>query len=63
LQIAVANIGKTFDKSTVVIDSAFEGPVYTPLNDGLQAIGLGTQTPEQVARITQAAFDAWKAAR
>ena len=63
LQVAVANIGKTFERSTVVIDSAFEGPVYTPLNDGLQAIGLGTQTPEQVAQVTQAAFDAWRANR
>lgn len=61
MQIAVANIGNDYDRSTVVIDAVFEGPVYTPLNDGLQAIGLGTQTPQQVAEITQAAFDAWKA--
>ena len=45
----------------MVIDGAFEGPVYTPLNDGLQAIGMGTQTPEQVAQATQDAFNAWKA--
>lgn len=63
LQIAVANLPNEYDKSTCVIDSAFEGPVYTPLNDGLQAIGLGTQTPEQVAKATQDAFDAWKAAK
>lgn len=61
LQIAMANLGNEYDKTTVVIDGAFEGPVYTPLNEGLQAIGLGTQTPEEVAQNTQDAFDAWKA--
>jgi raffinose/stachyose/melibiose transport system substrate-binding protein len=61
LQVTVANLGKEYNVSTVVIDAAFEGPVYTPLNDGLQAIGMGTQTPQQVAAATQAAFEAWKA--
>jgi raffinose/stachyose/melibiose transport system substrate-binding protein len=61
MQVTVANLGKEYNVSTVVIDAAFEGPVYTPLNDGLQAIGMGTQTPQQVAAATQAAFDAWKA--
>jgi raffinose/stachyose/melibiose transport system substrate-binding protein len=60
MQVAVGNLGKEYNISTVVIDAAFEGPVYTPLNDGLQAIGMGTQTPQQVAAATQAAFDAWK---
>ncbi len=63
LQIAIANLANEYDKTTVVIDGAFEGPVYTPLNDGLQAIGMGTQTPEQVAKATQDAFDAWKASK
>ncbi len=63
LQVEIANLGTQYDKTTVVIDGAFEGPVYTPLNDGLQAIGLGTQTPEQVAQITQDAFDAWLATK
>ncbi len=63
LQIAMANLGNEYDKATVVIDGVFEGPVYTPLNDGLQAIGLGTQTPEEAAKNTQDAFDAWKAAK
>ncbi|MCL2557529.1 MAG: extracellular solute-binding protein [Treponema sp.] len=63
LQESIANIGRTFNRSTVVIDSVFEGPIFNPLNDGLQAIGMGTQTPEQVAAITQAAFDAWRASR
>lgn len=63
LQVAMANLGSEYDKTTVVIDGAFEGPVYTPLNEGLQALGLGTQTPEEVAQNTQDAFDAWKAAQ
>ena len=63
LQIAMANLAKEYDKATVVIDGVFEGPVYTPLNDGLQALGLGSQTPEDVATATQNAFDAWKAAK
>ncbi len=63
LQIAMANLATQYDKATVVIDGVFEGPVYTPLNDGLQAIGMGTQTPEAVAKATQDAFDAWKASK
>lgn len=61
LQVALANLGNEYDTATVVVDGVFEGPVYTPLNDGLQALGLGIQTPEQVAQNTQAAFEAWKA--
>ena len=60
MQVALANLANQYDKATVVIDGVFEGPVYTPLNDGLQAIGMGTQTPEQVAQATQGAFEAWK---
>jgi len=59
MQVAIANLGKEYDKATVVIDGVFAGPVYEPLNDGLQAIGMGRQTPQQVAAIVQAAFDAW----
>jgi len=61
MQVAVANLSYEYDISTVVIDAAFPGVVYTPLNDGLQAIGMGRQTPQQVAQVVQAAFDAWKA--
>jgi len=61
LQVAIANLGNEYDKATVVIDGAFEGPIYGPLNEGLQGIGLGTQTPEEVAQIVQDAFDAWRA--
>ncbi len=63
LQITIANLANEYDIATVVIDGVFEGPVYTPLNDGLQALGLGTQTPEDVAKATQDAFEAWKAAK
>ena len=62
LQVAMANLGNEYDVATVVIDGAFEGPIYGPLNDGLAAIGLGSQTPEEVAEIVQAAFEAWEAA-
>jgi len=61
LQVSIANLGKEYNVSTVVIDAAFEAAVYDPLNDGLQAIGMRTQTPQQVAALTQAAFEAWKA--
>ena len=61
MQIAIANLGNEYQVATVVIDAAFPGVVYTPLNDGLQAIGMGRQTPLQVAQVVQAAFDAWRA--
>jgi len=61
MQRAVANLGNEFTTSTVVIDAVFASPVFGPLNDGLQAIGMGIQTPEEVAQVVQAAFDAWRA--
>ena len=60
MQVAVGNLSKEYNKSTVVIDGAFDGAVHVPINDGLQAIGMGTQTPAQVAAATQAALEAWK---
>ena len=45
--------------TTEVLDNAFEGEVYTPINIGLQEIGLGFATPMEVAQRTQEAFDAW----
>lgn len=60
MQKSIIALPAQYTASTAVIDGVFAGPVYTPLNDGLQAIGLGTQTPEQVAKATQDAFDAWK---
>ncbi|MDR0375667.1 MAG: extracellular solute-binding protein [Treponema sp.] len=61
MQKAITQLANEYTSSTSVIDGVFEGPVYTPLNDGLQAIGMGIQTPEEVAKATQDAFDAWKA--
>jgi hypothetical protein len=55
------NLADNYDISTVVIDGAFDAAVFTPLNDGLQAIGMGTQAPEEVAEIVQAALEAWLA--
>jgi raffinose/stachyose/melibiose transport system substrate-binding protein len=63
MQVAVGNLSKEYDKATVVIDAAFDGTVHVPINDGLQAIGMGTQTPQQVAATTQAAFENWKASQ
>jgi raffinose/stachyose/melibiose transport system substrate-binding protein len=45
---------------TSVIDNAFHADVWTPINDGLQEIGMGTRTPQQVAQAVQQAFDTWK---
>ncbi|MDR2313614.1 MAG: extracellular solute-binding protein [Spirochaetaceae bacterium] len=61
MQVAVGNLGKEYDVSTVVIDGAFNETVYTPINEGLYAIGAGTKTPRQAAQAIQAAFDAWNA--
>jgi raffinose/stachyose/melibiose transport system substrate-binding protein len=61
LQVEMTGFSDSFDVATVVVDGVFEGPVYTPLNDGLQALGMGSQTSEEVAALVQAAFDTWKA--
>ncbi|HOI23427.1 MAG: extracellular solute-binding protein [Spirochaetia bacterium] len=54
-----ASIGKT----CYVLDGAMDTSIYTPLNLGLQQIGLGTKTPMQVAESIQAATDSWIASR
>jgi raffinose/stachyose/melibiose transport system substrate-binding protein len=61
LQIAGSNMGSQYTTTTVVIDGVFAGEVYTPINDGLQSLGLGRTTPQQIAEAAQRAFDAWKA--
>ena len=61
MQQMMGSFGTQYTASTVVIDGVFAGPVYEPLNAGLQEIGLGSKTPEQVAAAVQKAFDAWKA--
>lgn len=48
---------------TYVLDNVLGASVYLPINVGLQEIGLGLATPEQVAANTQKAYDAWKAAQ
>ena len=44
---------------TYVLDNVLVSQVYNPLNIGLQEIGLGFATPEEVAEKIQKAFDAW----
>jgi raffinose/stachyose/melibiose transport system substrate-binding protein len=63
MQKAISNIDQEYDVSTSVIDGVFHSDVYTPINDGLQELGLGTRTPEQIAQSTQQAFENWKAAQ
>lgn len=48
-------------KGSYVIDAVMDPKVYQPINTGLQEIGLGLATPEQVAEKVQKAFDSWKA--
>jgi|LSQX01.2.fsa_nt_gb raffinose/stachyose/melibiose transport system substrate-binding protein len=48
---------------TYVLDNVLDARVYTLLNVGLQEIGLGIATPQQVAASVQKAFDEWKASQ
>lgn len=50
-------------KTSYVLDGVLDTSVYTPLNLGLQEIGLGTKTPVQVAQAVQDALDLWRAAQ
>lgn len=45
---------------TYVIDDIFESDVFGPINIGLQEIGLGFSTPEDVAATVQRAYEAWR---
>jgi len=60
IQISAANSAKEYDIATVVIDAVFHSDVFNVINDGLQDIGLGRRTPQQVAETIQRAFDRWK---
>ena len=51
----------TVPKTTYVIDGVLDPGVNDVLNNGLQAIGLGTATPAQVAADIQKAMDAFLA--
>jgi len=48
---------------TYVLDDVLDSQVYGPLNVGLQEIGLGLATPEEVAASVQRALEAWRASR
>ena len=60
MQVRMANLYKEYNRATTVIDGAFDPSVFEPINNGLMAIGRGTQTPGEVAAAVQAAFDVWK---
>jgi raffinose/stachyose/melibiose transport system substrate-binding protein len=62
MQKAISNLGTQYTTTTPVIDGSFHSDVFNPLNDGLQELGLGSKTPEQVAQSVQQAYDAWKRA-
>ena len=47
-------------KATYVLDGVLDTTVYTPINRGLQEIGLGFATPVEVAEETQKALEAWQ---
>ena len=61
LQRAAGNLGNEYSTTTCVIDGVFHSDVFNPLNDGLQELGLGSKTPQQVAAEVQRAFDTAKA--
>jgi raffinose/stachyose/melibiose transport system substrate-binding protein len=61
LQRQAANFSSQYTTGTVVFDAAFDAGVATVCNIGLQEIGLGSKTPQQVAQEIQRAFDDWKA--
>lgn len=50
-------------QGTYVLDNVLDAKVYGPLNVGLQEIGLGLSTPEQVAAAMQKALEAWRASQ
>ncbi|MDR2536888.1 MAG: extracellular solute-binding protein [Treponema sp.] len=61
LQRQAANFSSQYTTGTAVFDAAFDAGVATVCNIGLQEIGLGSKTPQQVAQEIQRAYDAWKA--
>jgi raffinose/stachyose/melibiose transport system substrate-binding protein len=61
LSIEASKLGTKYTKSTVVIDGSFKAEIHEPINEGLQAIGMGSQTPQQVAQAAQRALETWQA--
>jgi len=51
----------SINKTCYVLDGVLDVDVYTPLNNGLQEIGLGSKNPTQVAADVQKAIEAWRA--
>jgi raffinose/stachyose/melibiose transport system substrate-binding protein len=60
---AAARLNHEDDAGTAVIGTVFHSDVYTPINDGLQELGAGSRSPDQVARAIQRTFEAWQAIR
>lgn len=50
-------------KTSYVLDGVLDPSIVTPLNNGLQGLGLGTVDAAKVAADMQAAMDAWLAAK
>ena len=50
-------------KTCYVLDGVLDVDVYTPLNNGLQEIGLGSKAPAQVAADVQTALETWRASQ
>jgi len=51
----------SINKTCYVLDGVLDVDVYTPLNNGLQEMGLGSKNPTQVAADVQKAIEAWRA--
>jgi raffinose/stachyose/melibiose transport system substrate-binding protein len=51
----------SINKTCYVLDGVLDVDVYTPLNNGLQEMGLGSKNPAQVAADVQKAIEAWRA--
>jgi raffinose/stachyose/melibiose transport system substrate-binding protein len=60
-QVAITKLPTQYTTGTAVFDAVLDASIATVANIGLQEIGLGSKTPELVARDIQAAYDAWKA--
>ncbi|MDR3303892.1 MAG: extracellular solute-binding protein [Treponema sp.] len=61
LQRQSANFTSQYTTGTVVLDSVFDAGIANVCNIGLQEIGMGSKSPEQVAQEVQKAFETWKA--
>lgn len=60
LGVQQANFSSQYE-GTYVLDDVLASQVYGPLNIGLQEIGLGFSTAEQVAAQVQRAYESWAA--